>query len=541
MRPRDWPFADLEWWRYTLTTCLPSPPGPAPRYLGGPGSAGDIPVADCLRWLAATDSLNATEARCYLLRIKALKKWRLSDAQLRGERRQKALDGFLERNSLALDRPCAIPWYLRDAMRRWLSRALPQPSGSPTGLGYHTSRAVAEHYTVAEKYKRLCEWVELGGCHWPVAPGNVHDMLHVVSRLSAVDKDWDKDRLITVEPSYSVWVQQAARRRLQDSIHEGALRGTCMDLGYVDGAEIQRRLARSASRTGKLATIDLSNASDNISWLDVLEVFPSWVIPELESARSTACRVGSKDYPLGVYAGMGNPTTFTVETLFFAAYVHAFAWAHNLPRFVSVFGDDIICHSDTARELIESGQSACFLVNATKSFLGADRLRESCGIYAYKGLDITVPKIDGYGNNWPGHLGIADLHRRLSLWGPHGLIIASAIAQEGLLLNLPYLVEGYPSISDWSVAFADETTLLHRYNRFLQRPEIKLRPWEPRTRCIPLNGDAVSRGFYYGWFSGKVTTTPTKHKGPMVKVPLPGGKCHSRWLRCEASSWGDYR
>lgn len=536
-----WPFADLEWWRYTLTTCLPSPPGPAPRFLGGPGESGDTPVSDCLRWLANCRHLNAESARCYLLRIKALKKWRLADPSFKGERRKKAMDGFLDRNSLALTRPCAIPWFLREHMRRWLARALPEPSGSSDGLGYHTSRKVAEHYTVAEKHVRLCNWVERGGSSWPYGPGNVYDMDHVVSRLSAVPKDWDKDRLITVEPSYSVWVQQAARRRLQDSIHMGSLRGTCMDLGYTDGAEIQRRLARSASRTGRLATLDLSNASDNISWSDVVEVFPFWVIPELESARSIACSVEDRVEPLGIYAGMGNATTFTVETLFFAAYVHAYAWAHNLPRFVSVFGDDIICHSETAKQLIANGQSACFVINAAKSFLGDDAVRESCGIYAYLGNDITAPKIDGYLPSWEGRLGVSDLHRRLAIWGPYGLLIASAIAQEGLLDNFPFLIDGYPSISDWSYPFTAIPAEGTRRNRDIQIREIKRRVSEPRERVIALNGDPVSRGFYYAWFSGKVRTVQLKHKGPCVKVPLPGWKVHSRWRRCEASSWGDYR
>jgi hypothetical protein len=312
-----------------------------------------------------------------------------------------------------------------------------------------------------------------------------------------------------------------------------------MDLGYTDGAEIQRRLARSASRTGQYATLDLSNASDLIGWSDVVEVFPSWVIPELECARSVACECRGVAYPLGIYAGMGNATTFTVETLFFAAYVRAFAWAHNLPRFVSVFGDDIICHSDTAKQLIESGQSACFSINAAKSFVGNDSLRESCGIFAYRGMDITVPKIDGYCDNWQGHLGIADLHRRLSSWGPHGLLIASAIAQEGLLYNFPFTIEGFPSISDWSVAFSAPPRTRHDSNT--QHLVAKMRCLESRRRLIALNGDEVSRGFYYGWWSGKVRTTQYKRRGPCVGVPMPGWQSHSRWRRCEASSWGDYR
>lgn len=534
-----WPFADIEWWRYTLTTCLPSPPGPVPRFLGGPGATGDIPVAEALRWLASNDALTAESARCYLLRAKALKKWRIADCSHRDERRRKAMDGFLERNSLALSRPTAIPWNLRGYMKRWLESCLPEPNEDPCGLGYHTSKQVAERYTVAEKYLHLCHWVECGGPHWPVGPCNVYDMNHVVSRLAAVPKDWDKDRLITVEPSYSVWAQQSVRLRLQESIHAGPLRGTCMDLGYTDGAEIQRRLARLASRTGELATLDLSNASDNISWSDVCEVFPQWVLPELECVRSVACSVRGVEYPLGIYAGMGNATTFTVETLFFAAYVRAFAWAHNLKRFVSVFGDDIICHSTTAQALIDSGQCACFLINATKSFVGSDCLRESCGIYAYKGHDITVPKVDGYTDDWCGRLGAADLHRRFSVWGPRGLLIASAMAQEGCLPNHPYLIEGYPSISDWSVPFAAYQPRTRR-NRDTQLCEAKVSCREPRSRYIPLIGDPVSRGFYYGWYSGKVRTVSLLQKGPCVKVPIAGWTAKPRWRRCEASSWGDY-
>lgn len=398
--------------------------------------------------------------------------------------------GFVDRNAAIRDNPAAYIPLVSDEMRRVLRRWLPEPVDS--GYGRFGPGACAERYTHPMRFIRLTGWCDAGmvpdrpteftrHADWLCTP---------VSRLCAVPKDWDKDRLITVEPALSTYQQQWVRTQILESIHRGPLRGTAMDLGYTDGQAIQRRLALHASRTGRDATIDLSDASDRVSWEAVQTTFPRWVVDLLWSSRTpsfeppmVACKAQTRE-ALHIFAGMGNATTFVVETLFFSAYVVAEQKVHGLKPWVSTFGDDIIVDSETAELLLSEGIHPFFKINAAKSFWGAMRIRESCGIFAYSGEDVTVPKIDGYLPNWEGRLGLSDLHQRLVRSRDLFQVrIAHEIAALGLLDNWPFLVDGYPSISDWSAEFS--ALPRSRYNTMLQRREVQVRVERPRTVSYP--------------------------------------------------------
>jgi len=54
-----------------------------------------------------------------------------------------------------------------------------------------------------------------------------------------------------------------------------------------------------------------------------------------------------------------------------------------------VFGDDIVVDSRTTDIVIATLQRLGFSVNVDKSFTGSSSFRESCGVYAYEGLDVT--------------------------------------------------------------------------------------------------------------------------------------------------------
>ena len=415
--------------------------------------------------LLSRGTLTIERAASILFRAKALKKWRLANPSQADARRIEALSGFMRRNSEAAHAEL-VPYPYCVEMRRLLEAWLPEPEGlGCRWTGQFGPGAVAEKLTHPKRFEQLARWCGLdrrhhdfdpSAMHWPDVPLDADEAQHSVARLHAVPKDFSKDRLITIEPSYSSFGQAYVREAMQCSIHCGPLRGTCMDLHYTDGQAIQRRLALKASRTGKLATLDLSDASDGITWAQVQQVFPNWVLSLLDVTRSTRFRLDQAipGYPAGyeedlsIFAGMGNGTTFTVETLFFAAFVVAYAHLHSLPGYVSVFGDDIICSSLTARSL-QFENFSFFKLNQAKSFIGADALRESCGIFAYNGVDITAPKVDGYPNTWEGRTALADLHKRsyTSPW-PYGQRLSYLIAREGRLVNWDRSYPGYPSIDD---------------------------------------------------------------------------------------------
>lgn len=438
------------------------------------------------------------EAARYLFRHKALRKWRLAQPGLARQRRQEAIAGFLTRNASGhLTEPIPYPYsvWMREVLAEWL----PVPADMSLVTGRFGPGACAERYTRAERLLRLADWEAQLWYHWPERPHpRCAEADHLRARLCAVPKQYDKDRLITVEPCYASFVQQAARQYILQSIHEGPLRGTCMDLGWTDGQSIQRRLALRASRKRNLATIDLSDASDRIGWTHVQQVFPPHILDWLWQARTPMISVdksdadgaaASADVDLMIYAGMGNATTFAIETLFFAAVVYAVARAHGSKTFVSVFGDDVICHSDTAKTLCDLN-FPFFVVNRSKSFLGDDHLRESCGIFAFRGADITVPKVDGYPNTWDGRGAVCDLHRRC-LEGNFPFLhrLAYCIASEGQLVNWPVHLPGYPTLDNPWLAYElgyDQLPEV-RWNPGLQRHEYRVPIRRPKYRSYPLD------------------------------------------------------
>lgn len=492
MTRQTWLGDSLGWWRYALHhACCPSA-NPDDPYVRSSAQASDgVPSSEeyscVLRYISKHD-MEPVQAAKLLFLSKSLRKWKISDPQSARERRIAAIDGFIRRNrQVHLHDP--IPFPYGEIMRHVLDRWLPPLSEdeASTIKGRFGPGACAERYTRVQRFGRLSVWCS--DAHWPEVPLTVSDAGHVTARLCAVPKTFDKDRLITVEPAYGTFVQQYVRSYILESIHKGPLKWSVMDLGYVDSPQRQRRSALNASKNKNLATVDLSDASDGIGWFHIQQVFPAHIVDLLYATRST-CFVATDESDgktqrtlrmsekMDIFAGMGNATTFPIETLFFGAYVKAYAIAHNLPRYVGVFGDDIVCHTRLIEHMILNNQNfGFFKINPQKTFYGSDHLRESCGIFAYKGIDITVPKIDGYPNTWDGRLGLCDLHRRL-LESPWGFCrrLAYLIARDHDLPNYPFRIEGHPSISNEQLAAMVGWSSLppSRYNKYLQEREYKV-------------------------------------------------------------------
>lgn len=536
---------DANWWAYTLNqTVWYDDPCGSSSPLAASHSCPISGVQPSVAYTAALDvlrsgQLNPRGAKRFLARAKMMRKWRIAPSEFAKARQDEALDGFISRNnaSRALRGCETIPWAIASRMRDLLSWWLPETELVEGRFG---PGACAERWNHCVRFSRCAQW--LAELCWPEVPGGHADMGAHVARLCAVPKQYDKDRLITVEPAYGTFAQQAVRSTLLESIHAGPLRGTCMDLGYTDGQRIQRALALKASRDKRYATLDLKDASDLISWEDVQNVFPGWVVRLLEVTRSDsfADPRSGETHAMAIYAGMGNATTFVVETLFFTAYVKAFAWTRGLKGgLVSTFGDDVICTSEVARQLIDEGQAPCFMINAQKSFWGADALRESCGIFAYQGEDITVPRVDGYLDNWDGALGLCsvtrDFVRDPMFWGA-----ASAIAADSGLPVWERWVEGYPSLVDplFCAPFSEEMNEAKKEWVPFQGTHIKLRREEPRltgVRCTDAPNDWVTAGLLDACLNGQARTV---RRGDHSYVMFPaseagrgGSRIVTRWHR----------
>jgi len=220
---------------------------------------------------------------------------------------------------------------------------------------------------------------------------------HITAKLIAVPKDTRGPRLICVHPAEAIWLQQGIRRELERCINVRRKSNGPWPCGHIhfDDQRVNGQIALCSSRSGKYATIDMKEASDRISEPLVQILFgrkykyfgccraQKVTIPKLGSVRNLVKDIHS-------YAPMGNATTFPVQSLVFWAICVASLQRQGVhhPGAVFVFGDDIIIPSENAEEVINDLESFGLLVNRTKSFWrGA--FRESCGVDAFKGVDVT--------------------------------------------------------------------------------------------------------------------------------------------------------
>lgn len=231
----------------------------------------------------------------------------------------------------------------------------------------------------------------------------------VPSRMIAVPKEHSKPRLIAAEPSAHQWVQQSVRSWLEDRLKGTVLRNC---ISFRDQSRNQI-LARQGSIDGSLSTIDLSSASDRLSCATVERAFRSnpTLLDALHACRTRWLRfehpTGGVNYLLlKKFAPMGSSVTFPVQSIVYACVaIAAVLIARNLKpsdlniakasKLVRVFGDDIIAPTDCCKStLLPLLAFIGMKVNASKTFVSPDgRFRESCGVEAFMGFDITPARI----------------------------------------------------------------------------------------------------------------------------------------------------
>ena len=149
----------------------------------------------------------------------------------------------------------------------------------------------------------------------------------------------------------------------------------------------------------KIATIDLSAASDSVNLNLLSQVLPSdWfeLIRELR-AQETLLPNGSIRH-LSKVSSMGNGFTFELESLlFYACILDPSCQQRALPawsdlgallkntRNVSVFGDDIIVAPDQFDRATRTLRLLGFTINLDKSHGYTSPLKESCGQFSLSG------------------------------------------------------------------------------------------------------------------------------------------------------------
>lgn len=246
---------------------------------------------------------------------------------------------------------------------------------------------------------------------------NLHQRFERRSELLFVPKDIKSLRTICRETTTSMFFQQDVSLVLRQCIGSGLIGQTLT----IEDQEPSRQLCIEGSTYGSVDTIDLSSASDSVSWQLVRAIFPKWIIPRLQATRSSVVRMPDKRwFAVGKFAPMGSAVCFPVQCLVYWSVVASkylerdFGddWWQVLddktitdflfrikgiegdppkgrPAPFRIYGDDIICDTHVTDSVVHLLTNLGFEVNTGKSFTSSQAFRESCGMYAWNGKNVT--------------------------------------------------------------------------------------------------------------------------------------------------------
>jgi len=227
------------------------------------------------------------------------------------------------------------------------------------------------------------------------------------ARVILVPKDSRGPRLISCEPVDYQWVQQGLGRAIVKHVeryHGIRLKGkkgkeppyfkegTAWNVFFTD-QEPNQKGALLGSLTGDYATLDLKDASDRVSTSLVRLLFPPHIYEYLEACRSCSTMLPSgKELTLRKFAPMGSCLCFPVMALTIWAILTAGAPDQDARDSILVYGDDVIVKRAHALDAIEQLESYGLLINRDKSCIRGF-FRESCGVDAFKGINVTPVRI----------------------------------------------------------------------------------------------------------------------------------------------------
>lgn len=252
-----------------------------------------------------------------------------------------------------------------------------------------SSTAIADKYTgklhcTPEAWSIFVDHVLVDSPLWArlVAEGICTPEFRASSEMFTVPKTSDIDRVACKEPEINMFLQ----RGVGDYFRACLRKAGC----NLNDQTINRGLARRGSVKGvaRLATLDLSSASDLISTSLVYRLLPLEWVMHLEAIRVKSTLIDGTVHELEMFSSMGNGFTFELESLLFLSLARATCYLTKTKGRVSVYGDDIILPCSAVGLFTKVLQFCGCIVNKTKSF-SSGWFRESCGGHYYAGNDVT--------------------------------------------------------------------------------------------------------------------------------------------------------
>lgn len=213
------------------------------------------------------------------------------------------------------------------------------------------------------------------------------------SRTEFVPKDSSGPRTIGLEPAEYMWCQQAVKAWMYTHLENASIaRG---HVNFTDQT-INRELARDWRR---YETLDMSKASDRNSYALVEYLFDGLKLwPYLRASRTPGTVLpDGRELIYKKFAPMGSAVCFPVQASVYYALSVAALHLSGMPlllayRKVYVYGDDLIVPRGYFHVLNDAFESVGLKFNRDKCCTSG-RFRESCGLDAYDGVDVTPVRL----------------------------------------------------------------------------------------------------------------------------------------------------
>jgi hypothetical protein len=217
------------------------------------------------------------------------------------------------------------------------------------------------------------------------------------SRFKFVPKTFGKPRGICIEELETQFLQQSIKGAMYHVLQHHPL-----TKGFVnfDDQDVNAKLALTSSADGRYATLDMHAASDRVSRKLVRYLFHDCpdMLDALMATSTREINLGdcAIDFPQMLpsekFAPMGSAVCFPIMALVHFCLIRAIlslsSVPHHLAREVYVYGDDIIVRTEAVQAVYDYLPLFGMIFNTEKSY-SRSQFRESCGMHAYKGVEIT--------------------------------------------------------------------------------------------------------------------------------------------------------
>lgn len=286
-----------------------------------------------------------------------------------------------------------------------------------------------------------------------------------------------------------------------------------------------QKLARLGSLTWEdenpLCTLDKSDASALLCHRLVLLGLPAAWCRSLMRTRTASylapIDMGGGIHSYHMYGGMGNGTTFAIQTLLFWAGAYATSSHKSVESFVdqrlyAVYGDDVILPRNHAKEYMYFMQRLGLRFNKRKTFLDGP-FRESCGADFYDGVPVRPATVDSE----------SGILSDLEVIGIHNTLADGPFPLEGAMKSIRRLwrTRIYPQIPTDNAGNLGFRPTDSAYYSLVTDKEGKIiySTWwhRPRTYIVEVRSKQADLGKLDSWTQLAVSLLAARHDGENVQ------------------------